>query len=132
MRPPHRSRASRIVTLLPARASSRAVMRPVAPAPTIRKCVGCRGPSITVLLLWPDSASSLGRLILRSGGDVEHAVPWRNDGAGLCFGKALCRGGGSAGQQGRREGELSECCHGFFPRLIGVLTGGVCSGPDAT
>src|SRR6266852_4659374 len=43
MRPPHRSRASTIVTLLPARASSRAVMRPAAPAPTTRKFVRCRG-----------------------------------------------------------------------------------------
>src|SRR5438552_2135712 len=41
MRPPHRSRASTIVTRLPARASSRAVMRPAAPAPTIRKFVRC-------------------------------------------------------------------------------------------
>src|SRR5216684_7678481 len=48
MRPPHRSRASRTVTLLPARASSRAAIRPAAPAPTIRTWVGCRrgiGPS---------------------------------------------------------------------------------------
>src|ERR1700694_3784889 len=43
MRPPQRSRASTMVTLLPARASSRAVIRPAAPAPTIKKFVGCRG-----------------------------------------------------------------------------------------
>src|SRR5712671_6196792 len=43
MRPPQRSRASTMVTLLPARASSRAVIRPAAPAPTIRKAVKCRG-----------------------------------------------------------------------------------------
>src|SRR5258705_5817076 len=42
MRPPQRSRASTMVTLLPARASSRAVIRPAAPAPTIRKAVKCR------------------------------------------------------------------------------------------
>src|ERR1700716_1342666 len=36
MRPPQRSRASRMVTFLPARASSRAAIRPAAPAPTIK------------------------------------------------------------------------------------------------
>src|ERR1700687_4348450 len=36
MRPPQRSRASRMVTVLPARASSRAAITPAAPAPTIR------------------------------------------------------------------------------------------------
>src|SRR3984893_5765894 len=48
MRPPQRSRASTIVTPLPARASSRAVIRPAAPAPTIRKFVkggGANGAS---------------------------------------------------------------------------------------
>src|SRR3984893_827334 len=43
MRPPQRSRASTIVAPLPARASSRAAIRPDAPAPTIRKSVKCRG-----------------------------------------------------------------------------------------
>src|SRR5262245_22686195 len=43
MRPPQRSRASTIVTPLPARASSRAAISPAAPAPTIRKSVNCRG-----------------------------------------------------------------------------------------
>ena len=43
MHPPHRSRASRMVTFLPARASSRAVIRPAAPAPTITKWVGDSG-----------------------------------------------------------------------------------------
>src|SRR5262249_46068461 len=37
IRPPHRSRASRTVTFLFERASSRAAIRPAAPAPTIRK-----------------------------------------------------------------------------------------------
>src|SRR5205085_11071648 len=46
MRPPHRSRASTTVTRFPARASSRAAMRPAAPAPIIRKFVS--GPSIIV------------------------------------------------------------------------------------
>src|SRR6516164_9901414 len=41
MRPPHLWRASKTVTRLPARASSRAAIRPAAPAPTIRKCVRC-------------------------------------------------------------------------------------------
>src|SRR5579885_3818046 len=40
MRPPQRSRASRIVTCLPARASSRAASRPAAPAPTTTTCCG--------------------------------------------------------------------------------------------
>src|SRR5262249_51071095 len=43
MRPPHRSRASRIVTLLPARASSRAAIRSAAPAPPITTPLGLRG-----------------------------------------------------------------------------------------
>src|SRR5712691_5065658 len=43
MRPPQRSRPSTIVTLLPARASSRAVIRPAAPAPTTRKFARCSG-----------------------------------------------------------------------------------------
>src|SRR5436309_3007724 len=43
MRPPLRFRASAIVTLLPARASSRAAIKPAAPAPTIKKLVRCGG-----------------------------------------------------------------------------------------
>src|SRR2546429_2121710 len=43
MRPPPRFRASMIVTLLPARASSRAAIKPAAPAPTIKKFVRCGG-----------------------------------------------------------------------------------------
>src|ERR1700730_6068348 len=43
MRPPQRSRASSIVTSLPARASSRVAIRPAAPAPITTKCVRCRG-----------------------------------------------------------------------------------------
>src|SRR5262249_40075546 len=42
MRPPQRSRASRMVTFLPARASSRAAIRPAAPAPTIKTWFGDR------------------------------------------------------------------------------------------
>src|SRR3954452_11900165 len=38
MRPPQRSRASRIVTLLPSRPSARAAIKPAAPAPTITMC----------------------------------------------------------------------------------------------
>src|SRR5438874_10679935 len=53
MRPPLRFRASAIVTLLPARASSRAAIKPAAPAPTIKKLVRCGGaimaPSVTVV-----------------------------------------------------------------------------------
>src|SRR5215208_1417400 len=41
MRPPHRSRASRIVTSRPARASSDAAISPAAPAPTTAICAGC-------------------------------------------------------------------------------------------
>src|ERR1700746_3304423 len=41
MRPPHRALASSMVTRLPARASSRAVIRAAAPAPTTTKCVRC-------------------------------------------------------------------------------------------
>src|SRR3954464_2877309 len=49
MRPPQRSRASRIVTVLPARASSRAAIRPAAPAPTMTICSDV--VDISVLLL---------------------------------------------------------------------------------
>src|SRR5215210_5397505 len=40
MRPPTRSLASRIVTCLPARASSRATISPAAPAPITTTCAG--------------------------------------------------------------------------------------------
>src|SRR4051794_29180909 len=49
MRPPQRSRTSRIVTALPARASSRAAIRPAAPAPTMTICSDV--VDISVLLL---------------------------------------------------------------------------------
>src|SRR4051812_18068597 len=49
MRPPQRSRASRIVTVLPARASSRAAIRPAAPAPTMT--IWSDVAAISVLLL---------------------------------------------------------------------------------
>src|SRR5215469_4054691 len=48
MRPPHRSRASRIVTRLPARASSRAVIKPAAPAPTTTNSVRCRVAAVII------------------------------------------------------------------------------------
>src|SRR6516164_4147933 len=41
-----------MVTFLPERASSRAAIRPAAPAPTIRKWVRCRGPSIIKIAFW--------------------------------------------------------------------------------
>src|SRR5215831_120729 len=41
-----------MVTFLPERVSSRAAIRPAAPAPTIRKWVRCRGLSITKTAFW--------------------------------------------------------------------------------
>src|SRR5262249_40085094 len=41
-----------MVTFLPERVSSRAASRPAAPAPTIRKWVRSRGPSITKTAFW--------------------------------------------------------------------------------
>src|SRR5438105_2707973 len=72
MRPPQRSRASTMVTRLPARASSRAVMRPAAPAPTIRNFVGCVAKAEMVeddaAADWSWSRSGR-RILLRGGAD---------------------------------------------------------------
>src|SRR5690242_1486520 len=57
MRPPHLSRASRIVTRLPARASSRAAIRPADPAPTTTMWSAC-----TLLILGLPAA----RLVLET------------------------------------------------------------------
>src|SRR6185437_12168745 len=49
MRPPHLPRASRTVTFVPARASSRAAIRPAAPAPMTMTCSGCRRVMVDLL-----------------------------------------------------------------------------------
>src|SRR5262245_5874940 len=83
MRPPQRSRASRIVTLRPARASSRPALRPAAPAPTTMMCAALTG-SLPVV---PAALSHLERhradLVDRAGERV----------AGLDLGDAVGRAG---------------------------------------
>src|SRR5712691_5532758 len=44
---------------------------------------------------------------------VKEAIPWRNGGARLWLGQALCRGGASGGKQTGGEYELSELFHDF-------------------
>src|SRR5439155_22106018 len=87
MRPPHRSRASTIVTLLPARASSRAVIRPAAPAPMTRKFAGCSG------------AIMLGDIGL--GGSATEEGPWHCR-QGLGGGRRCPRADWSWCRSGRR------------------------------
>src|SRR5215469_4788316 len=84
MRPPQRSRASSIVTRLPARASSRAVISPAAPAPTTTKCVRCRAAAgITMLAdCVPGVSVDLGAFgghRLLHGGTRQHALAVLHD-----------------------------------------------------
>src|SRR6266478_1013385 len=90
MRPPQRSRASRMVTLLPAPASSRAVIRPAAPAPTTRKSVRCRGAIDYLALTLASGRRSLHR----------RARPRR------CRGQA---GGGAEGRSRRAYQGVHDC-----------------------
>src|SRR5438132_1712561 len=94
MRPPQRSRASTMVTLLPARASSRAVIRPAAPAPTIRKFAGCSGA-----IMLGDIGLDL--VLTGVGGSATEAGPWHRR-QGLGGGRRCPRADWSWCRSGRR------------------------------
>src|SRR5437588_798803 len=72
MRPTQRSRDSRTVTLVPARANSWAVIRPAAPAPTITKCIRRNG-AIAAWLAGDDAPMEWGSSRSGSGAFVRGA-----------------------------------------------------------
>src|SRR4051812_34025808 len=75
MRPPHRSRASRIVTCLPARANSHAAISPAAPAPTTTTCFGSLGD----IGCTSADLRAFGGHDLPNGGAREHASSMLDD-----------------------------------------------------